>query len=205
MFNYGISDMTEDKVSNDEEDMLPINLIKDRGNQFATLKAALEDREKDVSDISALKETVTKMKTELKMAKRESNLINKLSFARKVTEQRMSTVISGNSAMEEDELVSLYSSLVDEEEFELNDCEEISARGDFLHAVESNISWENQEEGHNKLQSVKNKILERVKDKKLKRKERRLSIKSSVGSSGSQKTMNNYFAGGNNSRQRNLC
>ena len=50
--------------------------------------------------------------------------------------------------------------------------------------------WRDEKEGQSKLKLVKNKILDRVKDKKLERRDRRLSVSSSVGSSVSQKREN---------------
>ena len=97
---------------------------------------------------------------------------NKLDFARKVTEQRLS-----NCDVEE-ELVTLYSTLVDEENFELNeedDC--LTIKSDFLVNVEEKIT-ERGEHPHEKeiLENIKNKILEKVKSKKIERKSRRESI-----------------------------
>ena len=51
-------------------------------------------------------------------AKKSSNLAkSKIEFARKVTEQRMSNCLSDPSPDVEDEIVSLYSTLVDEDNF----------------------------------------------------------------------------------------
>ena len=54
---------------------------------------------------------------------------------RKVTEQRMSNCLSDASADMEEELVALYSSLVDEEGFRLEN-DEILPSEDFLKRVE---------------------------------------------------------------------
>ena len=120
-----------------------------------------------MEDIVNLKEALVKTKSELRMARRSSNLASsKLDFARKVTEQRMSNCLSDQSADMEEELVSLYSTLLDEESFTLEGNEIVPAE-DFLKVVEDKVSDIPRE--MEKLKDVKNKILEKVRQNKTKR------------------------------------
>ena len=65
-----------------------------------------------VSDISDIRDCLVKTKSELKRSQKSSSIArNKIDFARKITEQRMSNCLSEPSPDLEDELVSLYSTL----------------------------------------------------------------------------------------------
>ena len=56
------------------------------------------------------------------LARKSSNLrSSKIDFAKKITEQRMSNSMSNLSLDLEEELVNLYSTLVDEDNFEMED------------------------------------------------------------------------------------
>ena len=143
-----------------------------------------------MNDVSAIKECLVKTRQELVIAKRISILnINKIDFARKVTEQRMSNCLSNLSDDLEEELVSLYSTLVDEENFNVEE-DKISPQGNFLQDVEEKFVLRGDiPSERSRLDQVKNKILDRVNQKKTVRqqgRERRNSI-SSVGSTASKR------------------
>ena len=201
--NFGISNMIEGSVG-EEDGVLPQNPIIERDEQIVALTAALEDSRKEVSDSNMLKENLNKLKTEMKTVKRESNIVRKkLEFARKVTEQRMAATLPSPS-MDQEELVSLYSSLVDEDMFELGEEDKIAPCADFLSEVEEMLKETGCKEGQVRLKEVKNKILEKVRGKKVERRQRRDSI-SSVSSRSSQQGMkrsNSDNVGGDNSRKK---
>ena len=138
-------------------------------------------------------------------ARRAASLArSKLDFARKITEQRMSYCIS-DSCLDgevEEELVNLYSTLVDEESFELNEVKVLLAKKEFLIDIEEQIAErvDNPKETE-QLNLVKNKILEKVKNKMCERKSRRDSIGNHSGtSSSSAKRSSNDPSGGDSSR-----
>ena len=125
------------------------------------------------------------------MVKRFSNLAkSKIEFARKITEQRMSNCLSDSSPDLEDEIVTLYSTLVDEDDFKLEN-DEIQPEEDFLKSVEEKLI-EKGETPHERgrLNKVRNKILEKVKVKKVARIQSRKRMDSigSISSIGSQGT-----------------
>ena len=142
----------------------------------------------------------------MKIATRKTTLMKKkMLHARKVTEQRMATMLPSPSPDEEEALVSLYSTLVDEDEFELEEKVDGTAPcDDFLTEVEEQLRMTGSEEGQTRLSEVKNKILERVRGRKMERKKRRESIcsLSSYGSQKGMKRMNSENAGGDHSRTR---
>ena len=169
--NCGISDMSE-RIDDGEgnEGIRPINPIEEKDQQISELKKALADSKKEVSDITVVKENLHKAKSELLAARRSSSLArNKLDFARKVTEQRMSNCLSQASGDLEEELVALYSTLVDEDNFNLED-DTITPVKDFLKAVEDKVVERGEiPDEIERLTVVKNKILEKVKMKKIDR------------------------------------
>ena len=146
-------------------------------------------------------------KKALRAANRAAALAtNKLEFARRVTEQRLSNCISDSSLDTEmqEELVTLYSTLVDEENFVIDDNNIIKAKEEFLTEVEEKINEKVDKSGDLVvLENVKNKILERIKLKKVERKSRRDSIGSySRESSSSLKRENSDKLEGDSSSQK---
>ena len=107
----------------------------------------------------------------------------------------MSSCLSGSSPELEDELVSLYTTLIDEDNFKLEN-DDISAHDGFLKDVEEKlIQRGNTPSERSRLEQVKNKILDQVKTKKLKKRSRDRS--SSVSS---LKRGSSEVAGGDLSR-----
>ena len=125
-----------------------------------------------------------KTKNELRSARRSSSLArSKIDFARRVTEQRMSNCLSTSAPDMEEEIISLYSTMLDEESFTLEG-DDLVPGDDFLKVVEEKIVDIPTE--MEKLKVVKNKILEKVKEKKVNRqqsRERRESMSSICSSS----------------------
>ena len=91
----------------------------------------------------------------------------------------------------EDELVSLYSTLIDEENFKLEN-DQISPNEGFLKDVEERVNTPSE---RSRLEEVKNKILEKVKTKKVNKQSRDRSSSVSSVKRGSSET-----AGGDPSR-----
>ena len=194
--NCGISDMVERTT---DEEIVPINPIEEKDNQIAELKKALDESRKEVSEVTAIKDCLVKTKNELVIARKSSTLRSrKIEFAKKITEQRMSNSLSNLSSDLEEELVNLYSTLVDEDNFEVED-DRILPQDDFLKNVEEKLAIRGDIPAElERLEQVRNKILERVKQKKSGRHGRRDSI-SSVGSTGSKRG-NGEQVGGDQSR-----
>ena len=135
--NFGMSDMVESTEG--MEEVVPINPIEEKDSQIAELMKALEDTKKNLSDMNAVKETLYKTRFELRTAQRASSLAkNKLEFARRVTEQRMSHCLSDATTDMEDELVALYYTLVDEDNFLLED-DTLAPKDDMLKNVDDKI------------------------------------------------------------------
>ena len=203
--NFGMSDMVDKSdFSEGDDDVVPINPIKEKDNQIVELKRALEGSKKEISDVNAVKERLNKARSELLSANKSTILAkNKLEFARKVTEQRMSNCLNQASEDLEEELVTLYSTLVDEEQFKLED-DVISPSEDFLKQVEEKVMERGELPSEKlKLSKVKNKILEKVKTRKMDRersRERRDSF-SSVRSTSSKRTSGDMAGGEHKSRK----
>jgi hypothetical protein len=176
----GLNDMTEKGEEGDEDEILPMNPIVEKDKEICDLKKSLDECRKEVSDITALKDHLVKTKSELRNSRRATSLArNKIEFARNITEQRLSNSITGSGLVGEDaeELIALYSTLVDEEHFELGEDDMVSSKYEFLSAVEEKLKLggDNPEE-KKQLENVKNKILEKVKERKCERRSRRDSV-----------------------------
>ena len=184
--NFGISER-EDSI--EDSDIVPMNPIEEKDLQLSNLQQALEESRKEVQDIVSLKESLVKTKTELRAAKKSSILAkSKVDLARKVTEQRIIQSLPNLTSDIEEDLVSLYSNLVDEESFTLDD-NSIVPNDDFLSHVEDRVKDNTKE--MEKLKHLKAKILENIKQKKISKqkfRDRRESV-SSVCSTSSKRAM----------------
>ena len=156
-----ISQMEENNCDEDEEDdLLPLNPIERRDARIAEL-------EKNETNITDLREKMLKMKAELNIALKTSNIAkNKLNFARKVTEERLKECLPVPS-FEDDHskvLITLMSTLVDEDSFDLDpDTDMMKPKEDFLKDIEDSISKDSDEEKvRERLNFVKNILVERV-------------------------------------------
>ena len=200
-----------DMVERDEtadDNIVPVNPIEEKDSEIAELKNALEKLKEEANDSRTVKENLTKNRNELRIANRTALLsTSKIDFARKVTEQRMSNCIS-DSCLEgevEDELVALYATLADEDNFEMDEDNILSAKKDFLIDLKNKIV-ERGEKPEEKLllESVKYKILEKVKSNMSARKSRRDSVGSNHGrdSSSSLKRSSSDHSEGDRSRSK---
>ena len=184
--NFGISER-EDNV--EDVDVTPMNPIEEKDLQLANLQQALDESRKQVEDTVNLKESLVKIKTELRAVKKSSILAkSKVDLARKVTEQRISQSLSNLTTDVEEDLVSLYSNLLDEESFTLEE-NNIVPSADFLAHVEDKVKDSTKE--MEKLNLLKTKILENIKQKKISKqkfRDRRDSV-SSVCSTSSKRAL----------------
>ena len=108
-----------------------------------------------------------------------------------------------SSSPDHDELASIYSSLIDEDLFEIKG-DSITPYEGFLSEVEDKIKEdENADIGHENLKEVKNKILQKVKRKQVDRKQRRDSIGSinSIGSQGIKRRTSEELGGDANRKK----
>ena len=64
---FGISEMLEKP---DEEDIMQFNPIEEKDRQISKLKRALEENQKETTDINVMKETLLKTRNELMCARR---------------------------------------------------------------------------------------------------------------------------------------
>ena len=174
---YGGNNFTNERLLDEEEvgeDVVPCNPIERKNAKIAELQ-------KDVAEIPALKESLVKVKAELKAAKtNDAENKKKINFARRVTEERLKEClpIPNFEADHSKVLITLMSTLVDEENFEMDpNTETFQPKDDFLREVEESIDRSSDEQVvKQRLELVKNKLVERFKESKSKGRERRNSI-----------------------------
>ena len=161
-----------------EDNTVPINPIQEKDQEIASLKQELENSTK-------ANQTLGKQRSDMKSLRWTTNVNkNKIDFARKVVEQSINLSIADSTMMgdRESELVSLYSTLIDEEEFELAGDDSCISKCDFLVEAEKHLLDNGASSGQ--LECLKNfkwKIKEAVKKKKLTRRSRKDSIGSNSG------------------------
>ena len=103
-----------------------------------------------------------------------------VNFARKVTEERLKECLPVPSFEDEHSkvLVTLMSALMDEENYEIDpETDTLKTKDDFLKDIEDSFGLHS--EGQvikERIDDVKNKLLERIKETTVKNKERRMSI-----------------------------
>ena len=184
-------EIVEKEIS--EDDTVPMNPIEEKDLEIAKLKDAIKASTQAESEIAAVKENLTRNKYELKSLKWSANVNkNKIEFARKVVEQSIGLSIANSSLVgeREDELVSLYSTLIDEDEFDLSASGVVSPKVDFLVDTEKHFLTEgSSDQMIESLKAFKQKITEAVKKRKVDRKTRQnsLSRRDSTGSNGGLK------------------
>ena len=169
----------DDLNDNDEidDDIVPLNPIERRDAKIAQL-------EQNAAIIPELQETILKMKAELNLALKASNVNkNKLKFARKVTEERLKECLPVPT-FEDDHskvLITLMSALIDEDNFDVDpDSDLLRPKADFLKDIEESIADDQDNEVvRERLSFVKNKLVERVMESPARR---RLSICSNSSS-----------------------
>ena len=176
LMTENFSNMEEAEAGNEDEEIVPTNPIERRDAKIAEL-------EKNVAEMNQLQESVLKMKAQLNLAKKTSNISkSKLKFARKVAEERLKECFPSASFEDDDSkmLVTLMSSLIDEDSYERDpDTDTLKAKDGFLKDIED--SFETHSDGQmikERIETVKNKVLDRVKEKAARSRERKLSISS---------------------------
>ena len=70
----GISE--NDNSNGDEEDIVPINPIEEKDGQIADLKKALEECQKELTDINVIKDTLVKTKKEDRFCEEDNRAEN---------------------------------------------------------------------------------------------------------------------------------
>ena len=161
----------------EEDELIPTNPIERKDAKIAEL-------EKTAAQVNQLQEAVIKMKAEHKIAIKAANVFKtKIKFARKVTEERLRECLPVPSFEKEHSsvLVTLMSTLIDEDSFELDPATNtLNPKTDFLKHIEESIGQVSgdPEIAKQRLNNVKNKLVERVRETATRSKERRLSISS---------------------------
>ena len=176
-----------------EDDTMPMNPIEETDAEIANLKLALDASTQACGDLTAVKNNLTKSKSELKNLRWSTNLnSNKIEFARKVVEQSINLCLSDSTLVgeKEKELVTLYSTLIDEENFEISDDDICFSKAEFLGEAEKHLKERGEiSQEVECLTNFKTKILEAVKKRKLARRSRKDSLngRDRVGSQSSLK------------------
>ena len=200
-------EMVEREITN-EDNVVPINPIEEKNIEIDNLRHALESIKQDCLELDSVKDSLAKSKSELKSLRWVSNVNkNKVDFARKVVEQSINICLADSTLVgeKEKELVTLYSTLVDEDNFELTEEELCLPKADFLDDVEKHLleRGENPKEKEG-LDNFKTKILEAVKKRKLTRKSRAdsFSERTRKGSNSSVKRVQKEQNGRDSSRPK---
>ena len=187
-------EMVEKDIS--EDNTVPINPIDEKDLEIAKLKEALRTSSKEDIESTAVKDNLAKNNSEMRSLKWTANVNkNKIDFARKVVEQSIALCVSDSTLVgeREKELVSLYSTLIDEDQFDLSAGGVCSPKTDFLEDTEKHLlETKIEPDKMNSLVTFKQKIVEAVKKKKMERLVRKnsLSRKDSSGSfSGLKRTL----------------
>ena len=173
----GVYDDIVEKEKDDEE------------NETNTgLESKLAELEKTVADIPVLKESLAKAQADLRR-ERKANYVaqNKVKFARQVTEKRLAECLPETTTDEDSHLIVLYSSLLNEDDFEIDLATNIVKPKDGLFdELEENLdNTDPNFETH--LSLLKNKVLGRIKVNRERRISRRDSISSNSSISESRK------------------
>ena len=174
-----MSNMEESK-DGDVEQIIPICPIADKDNKIATLEKKLQCvKEKDL-EIEKLKEALATVNVDLRNERRNLKTFErKINFTKNATEQRLLESIANPEGFVSDPLlIGVYSATLNEEDFEFDDDKEEemvdeeekdrSRRNTFMKAMEQKIDKENSDQ-RERLQIVRNQILEKVKATKLSR------------------------------------
>ena len=171
--------MVEKDITDDNT--VPINPIEEKDLEIAKLKDALKASSQADFEISADKDNLAQTNCEMRSLKWSANVNkNKIEFARKVVEQSIGLSIADSTLVgeRENELVSLYSTLVDEDQFDLSSTGVCSPKEDFLAETEKHLPDTDggRQEKMETLLVFKQKILEAVKKRKMERKVQRNSL-----------------------------
>ena len=165
--------MIEDVNTEEDDSTL---LVNEKDTKIVAL-------EKTISDIPVLKENLKKMQAELRREKKTTSVaLNKLKFARKVTEKSLAESLPETPSDQKSHLIVLYSSLLNEDEFEFDlATDSLKHKEGFLKEVEENCDISDPKNQEN-ITLLKNRVLQRIKETK----ERRISRRDSISTNGSR-------------------
>ena len=204
---YAGLEMVEKDITDDNT--VPINPIEEKDLEIAQLKDALKASSQADLEINAAMDNLAQTNSEMRSLKWSANVNkNKIEFARKVVEQSIGLSIAESSLVgeRENELVSLYSTLVDEDQFDLSSTGVCSPKADFLAETEKLLLGTDggRPDQMETLTAFKQKIVEAVKKRKMERKLRKnsLSRKDSTGSNGGLKRTLSKQEGKDSSRAK---
>jgi len=126
----------KDDADEDEDELLPSNPIERKDAKIAEL-------EKTADQVASLQESVLKMRAENNIAIKAASVFkNKIKFARKVTEERLKEClpVPGFENEHSGVLITLMSTLVDEDSFELDPATNtLNPKTDFLKNIKDSI------------------------------------------------------------------
>ena len=138
--------------------------------------------------MAILQENALKMKAKLNIAVKSSNLAkHRLKFARQVTEERLKEClpVQDFEAEHSKVLITLMSSLLDEDNFDIDpDTDSLKPKEDFLKDVRDSFDKHaNEVVIKERLEFVKNQLVEKVKDKAARNRSRKSSFSSTCSQS----------------------
>ena len=186
--NDGYESMDRDERPDEEAhiEVLPVNPIEEKDSKIAELEKQIEALKVEANEVPALKEGLTKVTAQLKASRSSSKIsLRRLSFAKNVTEQRMVEVIQDQTPFKDPHLASLYSATLNEDDFEIDETtNQVKPVSDsFLKKVEESCDLSDNIQKE-KLTTLKNQILEKVKVTKDRRARSRSVSSNSSGKRG---------------------
>ena len=174
------TEISSNMDENGDADIVPINPIEEKDQQIAALEKKVEALKFNETEVTQLKESLSKSTTELRTAKMNHRMsLKKLDFTKNATEQRLLDSISNEDGFIADPvLIGVYSATLDENELKFdepdNDLETDDAdakkdtnsgrsrRDNFLKSMEDRIDHSNSEH-KDRFLVIKNQIIEKVK------------------------------------------
>ena len=151
------------------EDIVPRNPIEEKDMKIYELEKALAQQKTEMSELSQLKESLTKTKAELYSVKQNYNVsIKKLNYTKNATEQKIAEAISNPDFFRDDpHLVSVYTATLNMDDFDVAETTDdlLPKNENFLKKVEESIDQSNSTHTE-RYQHFKNQILEKVKSTK---------------------------------------
>ena len=147
---------------------MPRNPIEEKDMKIDELEKAFALQKTEMSELSQMKESLTKTKAELYSVKQNYNVsIKKLNYTKNATEQKIAEAISNPDFFRDDpHLVSVYTATLNMDDFDVAETTDdlLPKNDNFLKKVES-IDQSNSTHTE-RYQHFKNQILEKVKSTK---------------------------------------
>ena len=145
--------------------IIPMNPIQEKDQKIAELEKIITEHNKAAAENNNLRELLTKTKAELSYVKKNSLVLNKkINFTNKVTEEQLLAALDNpNSLSENPHLVSVYSATLNEDDFELDEKQEIvkPIKEEFFKNLEEKINSADASQ-IDRLNILKNQVLEKV-------------------------------------------